>query len=222
MPRPGNYNGPEKDPTGPLMEFRSNVFYNWGRARAGYNADTATRIAYNFIDNAYVAGPNSTGAFAFEESNSLAKAYFAGNTMNGALPADPWTLVTGKPPEGYRLATPVNVAPVAADPAPSAFARVLDRAGASLSRDPVDARAVASVRTRSGRIIDSQKSVGGWPALAAGSPWVDSDRDGMPDAWEVRARLNPRDPADAARDGDGDGYTNLEDWLNSLARPAPR
>lgn len=218
MPRPGNYNGPDKDPTGPLMEFRSNVFYNWGHRRAGYNADTATRITYNFIDNAYVAGPNSQGALAFEESNALAKAYFAGNTMNGALPADPWSLVTGKTPEGYRLSAPAAVAPVSADLASSAFAKVLARAGASISRDTVDARAVESVRTRSGRIIDSQKSVGGWPVLAAGTPWVDTDRDGMPDDWERRNRLNPQDASDGAGDRNGDGYTNLEDWLNSLVR----
>ena len=31
MPRPGNYAGPTQDPEGPLMEFRSNLFYNWGR-----------------------------------------------------------------------------------------------------------------------------------------------------------------------------------------------
>lgn len=220
MPRPGNYNGPEADPVGPLMEFRSNVFYNWARSRAGYNADKATRIAYNFIDNAYVSGANSTGALAFDESNTLARAYFAGNSMNGVVPADPWSLVTGIQAPGYRSPMPIEVAPVRADPASSSFTRVLARAGASRVRDTVDQRAVESVRTRTGRIIDSQTTVGGWPTLAAGAPWVDGDRDGMPDDWERRARLNPADPSDGPRDRDGDGYTNLEDWLNSLARPA--
>ena len=217
MPRPGNYNGPEKDPAGPFMEFRSNVFYNWGRRHAGYNADTGTRIAYNFIDNSYVRGPNSQGAFAFQESNPLARAFFAGNTMDGVLPVDPWSLVVGKPPSGYRLEAPAEVGPVAADPAPAALERVLARAGASRVRDSVDERAVASVRSRSGRIIDSQKSVGGWPALAGGAAWVDSDGDGMPDTWEARMRLNPRDATDGVGDADNDGYTNLEEWLNSLA-----
>ena len=91
MPRPGNYDGPDKDPTGPLFDFRSNVFYNWGKGHAGYNADKATRAAYNFVDNAYVPGPESKKPVAFQESNLEAKAYFAGNSMDGTIPADPWS-----------------------------------------------------------------------------------------------------------------------------------
>lgn len=36
----------------------------------------------------------------------------------------------------------------------------------------------------------------------------------MPDAWEVKHGLNPKDPSDARGDLDGDGYTNLEESLN--------
>jgi hypothetical protein len=217
MPRPGNYNGPEVDPTGPLMEFRSNVFYNWGGTRAGYNADAASHIAYNFIDNAYVAGPNSTRPIAFHESNSLARAHFAGNSMNGTIPADPWSLVSGVAVPAHRLSQPVDVAPVRPDPAPGAFERVLARAGASRVRDAVDARVVASIRSRGGAIIDSQSEVGGWPELAAGTPWRDSDGDGMPDDWERRNGLNPNAASDGNADRDRDGYTNLEEWLAELA-----
>jgi hypothetical protein len=217
MPRPGNYNGPEIDPTGPLIEFRSNVFYNWGGTRSGYNADEATNIGYNFIDNSYVMGPNSTRPIAFNEANRLARAYFAGNSMNGTIPADPWSLVTGVAIPANRLSQPLDVAPVRRDPAPSAFDRVLARAGASRFRDPVDVRVVASVRSRGGTIIDSQNEVGGWPDLARGSPWRDSDGDGLPDDWERRHRLNPNDAADGNADADRDGYTNLEEWLAELA-----
>ena len=47
---------------------------------------------------------------------------------------------------------------------------------------------------------------------------VDSDGDGMPDAWEQEHGLNPNDGADGSLDGNGDGYTNVEDYLNGLVR----
>ncbi len=215
MPRPGNYAGPDVDPEGPAMEFRSNLFYNWGRGHAGYNDDEATLIRYSFIDNAYVAGPDSEGALAFRENNRLARAWFAGNSMNGTVPDDPWSLVFGNIPDGYRLAAPVDVAPVAPDPAASSRERVLAGAGA-WPRDAADARIVASVRARSGRHIDSQSEVGGWPLLTGGPAPPDGDGDGMPDAWERRRGLDPR-AADGHGDQDGDGMTNLEDYLADRA-----
>lgn len=215
MPRPGNYSGPDVDPQGAFFDFRSNIFYNWGKGRSGYNADTASVVRYNFIDNSYVAGPQSRGAIAFEEGDMLARAYFAGNSMNGAIPADPWSLVTGVRPAGYRLTAPVDVAPVAVDPAKSSYMRVLAKAGASHARDVVDARIVAGVRTRTGSQIDSQRDVGGWPILAAAPAPADTDRDGMPDAWERARRLDSRSD-DSAADRDGDGYTNVEDYLNGI------
>ena len=41
---------------------------------------------------------------------------------------------------------------------------------------------------------------------------LDSDGDGMPDAWEIANGLNPYDPTDAALDPDGDGLTNLQEY----------
>ena len=220
MPRPGNYDGPDKDPVGALFDFRSNVFYNWGHDRAGYNADAATLSAYNFVDNAYVPGPNSEKRFAFKESDTLAKAYFAGNSMDGVVPADPWSLVTFTIPEpaGYRLAAPVDVAPVTPEPADKAYERVLADAGASVWRDPVDRRIVEGVRTRTGKVIDTQADVGGWPNLPAGKPAKDSDGDGMPDAWEAAHGLDPRKPDGATPAKDGSGWTNLELYLADAAR----
>lgn len=218
MPRPGNYDGPDKDPIGAFIEFRSNVFYNWGKGYAGYDADKAALVAYNFVDNAYVAGPSSEKLVAFNESNSLARAYFAGNSMNGEIPADPWSLVTGLQVEGYRQTAPIAVAPVTADPAPSAYQRVLADAGASVSRDAVDARVVEGVKTRTGKVINNEQEVGGWPALAPGKGAVDTDGDGMPDAWETARGFNPKVADGAALAKGGSGWTNLELYLADAAK----
>lgn len=43
-------------------------------------------------------------------------------------------------------------------------------------------------------------------------PIVDSDSDGLPDAWEARYELNYQDGADAMLDGDGDGASNLHEY----------
>jgi hypothetical protein len=216
MPRPGNYNPPSVDPEGPRIEFRSNVLYDWSGGHAGYNADTESLSAYAFVGNAYIPGPDSAGRWAFEESNPLARAWFDGNAMDGTVPADPWSLVKDSDRPQYRLAALPDWAEAAGETAAQAEVRVLAGAGAGKFRDPVDARIIDGVRNRTGRIIDSQTQVGGWPALEAGSPWVDSDGDGMPDDWERTQGLDPAAPADGNADRDGDGFTNLEDWLNSL------
>ena len=217
MPRPGNYAGPDKDPVGAFFEFRSNVFYNWGKGYAGYDADKSALAAYSFIDNAYVMGPDSEKPVAFHESNSLAKAWFAGNSMNGVVPADPWSLVSGLQAPGWRQAGPIDVAPVKADPAASAFERVLADAGASVFRDSVDTRVVAGVRDRTGRQIDSQAEVGGWPVLPTGVAAADTDGDGMPDAWEKAHGFNPKKADGAALAKDGSGWTHLELYLADAA-----
>ncbi|MBX3478778.1 MAG: pectate lyase [Caulobacter sp.] len=216
MPRPGNYNPPALDPEGPRIEFRNNVFYNWGGEASGYNADSAAMAAYDFIGNAYLPGPDSRGSLAFCEQNSLSRAYFADNAMAGRVPADPWFLVGCTPPASYRSEGPLASSGLTTSGPTEAQAAVLARAGASRVRDSVDQRIIEGVLSGEGRRIDSQQEVGGWPELSSGTAPKDSDQDGMPDDWERNHGLDPANPADGAQDPDGDGYTNLEDYLNSL------
>lgn len=75
-------------------------------------------------------------------------------------------------------------------------------------------------------IIDSQNDVGGYPNSSnfahsndgATNAANDTDRDGMPDAWETEHKLDPSNPNDGCLDTlSADGYTNLEMYLNELA-----
>jgi len=83
----------------------------------------------------------------------------------------------------------------------------------------VDQRVTDNVRNLRGKLIDSQDEVGGWTKLRNEPAPADQDRDGMPDVWEKAHGLNPTDPADRNADRDGGGYTNLEEYLNSLCAP---
>ena len=65
---------------------------------------------------------------------------------------------------------------------------------------------------------DSQADVGGWeeyPEVHRAAEW-DTDSDGMPNEWETRHGFDPTDANDGPQDVDGDGYTNLETYLNGI------
>jgi hypothetical protein len=122
-----------------------------------------------------------------------------------------------------------------------AYNFVLENAGATFpKRDAVDTRVVKTVVTGKAiyvqdaplfipkyvkrrlpadsykqGIITDIRQVGGLPEYK-GRPVVDSDGDGMPDAWEKANGLNPNDPSDAVKDCNGDGYTNIEKYINGM------
>ena len=51
------------------------------------------------------------------------------------------------------------------------------------------------------------------PKAAPVQEILDADEDGMPDKWEVKYGLNPQNADDAKEDMDGDGFTNLEEFV---------
>lgn len=93
-------------------------------------------------------------------------------------------------------------------------------------RDTLDQRIVNDVKFRLGRMIDVQggyphgtayaSTVNAWPTLNAGTAPVDTDHDGMPDTWETANGLNPNDASDRGLIA-ANGYTNLENYLNSIS-----
>ena len=62
----------------------------------------------------------------------------------------------------------------------------------------------------------SVAAAGGYPTLAAGWAPTDTDQDGMPDTYETSVGLDVNNADDGMADADGDGYTNLEEYLHTL------
>ena len=224
-PRPGNYdyNNHLRDPDGLRFDFRNNVIYNWAGQWPGYDADTGSVCHYNYVGNYVVPGSNSElPGWAYHAGSKFFRAYYEDNYFNGHMPDDPWSLVhfdsTWSPQEiqTYKQNIPNPTGPVTTHRAMEAYNLVLSQVGASVSRDATDRRIVDDVRNRSGRIIDSQAQVGGWDEYRTGRVLKDTDQDGMPDHWENSIGLDPKDPEDRNIFPDGNGYTYLEVYLNSL------
>jgi pectate lyase len=235
---------------GAVLDWVNNVVYGWdaphpyGEAQ-GWSlsadpfmlANTGTgKHAANAVGNVFVslrpAEQGFVAAMAGADGTPAFDLHFADNLLDGNangvfdMSKSDWSMVaqpTAALPE--RLPAPE----VTTDPAAAAFERVLAGAGATLpARDEVDARLVAHARAQTGGLITTEadlaaEGVGaeGYGALAPGEPPADTDRDGMPDEWEIARGLDPADRADRNADPDGDGYTALEDYLNGLVPPGP-
>ncbi len=215
IPRIDKFGNPEN---GPLVDVRNNVIYNWGDGGA-YGGENARM---NWVANYYRPGPASRKKnLFFAMSGPAGRMYIEGNFMDGDpnITRDNRKGVTA--PRSTDIGKllvdkPFAAATVATQTAVDAAALVTAGAGATLpARDAVDRRIINDFRSRTGRIINSQDQVGGWPVYASGEAPADSDRDGMPDEWELKHKLDPNDPADGPRDSDADGYTNLEEYLNN-------
>ena len=215
-----------------VADFRNNVVYNV------VGATNLGNCRINVLNNYYRPGPdtppNRRPIATKAENPGSTKVFLAGNVFEGLpdLTRDNFAAIdfekmaTGNylklTIDQVRVGTAFDVggATPRTDSAEDALKRVLRSAGASRRRDAADERLVRGVRDRTHKMIDSEREVGGWPVLGSEPAPADADRDGMPDAWELAHGLNPADPADRNTDRDADGYTNLEEYLNSLC-PAP-
>ncbi len=161
-PRPGTY-GAER---GILLDFRNNVIYDWG-TNAGYTAED--RATLNYVGNYLKPGPSTKKPkAAFSIGGASTRMYVAGNYLAGGAQEneDNWSMVLQAKAE-HKAAREFPAAPVTTETAQQAYENVLRDAGATLpQRDRVDARIIDEVKTGTGKIIDSQNDVGGWPKYA--------------------------------------------------------
>lgn len=140
---------------------------------------------------------------------------------------------TQRTKDTIRINQPIPFVTTTTHTAEDAYQRVLEYAGASLSRDSFDQLMVSDTRNGTASytgnglsqgFINSQddnkpsgasSSWSAWPTLDSTTVPTDTDGDGMPDSWEDAHGLNKNDASDGASTGE-DGYTNLENYLNSI------
>lgn len=119
-------------------------------------------------------------------------------------------------------ATPKPAFPVTEHSAAEAYELVLAQAGAlTPQRDVVDTRVVGEVRNGTGKNIERVSQVGGFPSYNNANnnnPPADTDKDGMPDAWERERGLDPntRNDASGTNMTAPSGYMWVEEYLNSF------
>jgi hypothetical protein len=203
------------------LDFRNNAIFNFEHRVCDGKPKSA-----NIINNYYKPGPSSQFADHIAKIDQptdmpLGQWYIGGNEMEGQprILADNWSGVTGL--VEARVNQPFVVAPIKTSSARDAYDQILADAGATLPRrDSVDTRIIGETRTGKttygNGVVQSPRDVGGWPELKSRAPDLDSDHDGIPDWWEPKYGLNPNDPTDANKDLNGDGYTNLEKYLNGI------
>lgn len=219
------------------LDLRNNVVYNWkSRATDGGAHEV------NFVNNFYKPGPATTFFYALNAQYGgfpgSQRYFFDGNIMPGHFGLT--NQAAGKKTSTERGGTlPTAYSPWSDKPffeshvkthsAHESYTNVLADVGCNFpALDDHDKRVIEEVRAGTARfkgsvtglpgLPDSQDDVGGWdnyPEVKRPADW-DTDRDGMPDDWERKCGLNPKDAADGNKDLNGDGYTNLEKYLNNL------
>jgi len=221
-----------------VMDHRNNVIYDmrtglyWHPARMNQRRP-GKGFRANVIGNYFKPGPSApkTGndlLFPGIGATDDEEIYASGNHFTWAPEArDPWKhplkqgVFSTYP---IRAARPWPAPPVTTQTAGAAYRLVLAHAGC-LPRDAVSNRTVAEVIAGKGRWGRREPEGGLMAGLKAGKPPVDTDDDGLPDAWEIARRLDPRSPADARRtvprgaskDDRHAGYTWIEYYINQRA-----
>jgi hypothetical protein len=204
-------------------QYVNNVVYNYQYAYAA--GDTSGVFWHDIVHNYFIAGPstNSAGNY-FYQMNAGQTVYINGNladtnsdgTLNGTdagYPGSTTHSATASSPDTASLPT---------TSAAASFAAVVAGAGASLHRDEVDTLVIADVNSlgKKGSLWTTQTATGlgnmGYGTLADGTAPTDTDKDGMPDAWETKHGLDPNSPNDATGDFDHTGYTNIEKYINGI------
>ena len=224
-------------------DFRNNVVYNWGDYNTNGGEGGTYNVVNNYYKYGPNTPNTSTGgvnrrnmlinpgeqaspAIPYgtyflmgnycDNSATITNQNWRGAAFSGGVLADS---------TNSKVNSPFNCININMQSAIDAYTSVLATAGCSLpNRDTMDARIIKDVKNRTGKIIDVQGgfvrgtpysvSQIAWPTLATGFVQLDTDNDGMPDAWENARGLNAASAADINGYIATSGYNNIENYIN--------
>ncbi len=230
------------------LDIFNNVVYNWGGRATDGGAHEV-----NFVGNYYKKGPatsqNTILRAQLEGVGKGSQSYFYHNNIventNGGLACDGTNDACSREYQLYNgqvldwqvfVDEPFFGSEANIQSASDAYKSVLSDVGATLPTfDDHDQRIIQETLngsytyrgSKSGKpgLIDHQDDAGGYeeyPELSR-EEGFDSDRDGLPDWWEIFHQTNVNsevgDFSDANKDTDLDGYTDLEEYLMWMAHP---
>lgn len=222
------------------IDVVNNVIYNWE-----FSSSQGNPRSLNLINNYYIRGPMTTDSIAFYAWMPkvelggilhLSSVFESGNKLEGF----------NEPREGpmeVYVAQRFNPYSMNFEDSPDvAYRKIVADSGADLQvagetgqfqiiRDSVDKQIINNLVTRQGAFVNgvNDNGVSGfssiiWPSLASGTPAIDSDNDGMPDAWEKYYFGNTERGSsyNSSSDFDNDGYTDVEEYLNRTNPTRPQ
>jgi len=207
-----------------VNQYVNNVVYNWSSGAYIMGGDSEGESFANCESNYFINGPMKS-VNALSGANERYHIYADDNwwdknrdgIYNGYLV--PQSEYSGGP--DFQT-TPYNYPVLPTWTAISLIDSVLPGVGASLPyRDLIDYYVIDQVKSfgKKGVIItnETENSVGTpsqW-SMWAGTSRTDSDKDGMPDAWENTHGLNSNLASDALLVSTN-GYLNIENYINSI------
>ncbi len=200
------------------VQYYNNVVYNYTNGVVG--GHSAADNYQDLMNNYFIAGPNGSAKY-FDQWTETDHMYSTGNYFDGNCDG----VLNGTLVTDHHSATPMQnpslkcSAPMNLETAAQAYESVVEHVGASRVRDVHDKRIIDQLTSlgKKGAFIDNEQNVGGIGTVAGGPKITDADNDGMADEWEEANGLNPakNDANDYTLDN---GYTNIENYVNSLAQ----
>ena len=213
-----------------VVDVVNNVVYNpFGTFSHIDMVNQLAPVLVNYIGNIYLPGPNTEVKYGVRVLNSGVPS--AGIFVQGNIgpsrenDSQPEINIIDPDSRQYVVSKPFLTEAITTTTALQTYEQVLANAGANiglncdgtffLRQDAIDIRIINEVENGTGKIINDPSEVGGWLIIPPATACADSDHDGMWDFWEQKYGFDPANPSDGSKDANGDGYTNIEEFLNS-------